>query len=176
MTSAQAQQVEQLRGWLAGRIPDGWFTGPPQVTVDQDEILIVGELAPASVGDDATDAERSAAAQGRIKQFREDTRDDRVAIALEAEHRFGRKVSWGAQVGDTTRLFTHLAAPVMTRLRQPERSVLDTLVESGVARSRSDALGWCVRLVGRHEDDWLSELREALTSVEKVRAKGPSAA
>ena len=176
MTNTHAEQAAQLRGWFAGRIPGGWFTEAPQVTVDQDEILIVGELPPPSVGDDATDAERSAAAQGRIKQFREDTRDDRVAIALEAEHRFGRKVSWGARVGDTTRLFTHLAAPVMTRLRQPERSVLDTLVDSGVARSRSDALGWCVRLVGRHEDDWLSELREALTSVEKVRAKGPSAA
>lgn len=176
MTKTPQEQVEQLRGWFAGRIPEGWFARSPEVTVDQDEILIVGELTAPSVADDASDAERSAAAQGRIKQFREDSRDDRVSIALEAEHRFGRKVSWGARVGDTTRLFTHLAAPVMTRLRQPERSVLDTLVDSGVARSRSDALAWCVRLVGRHEDDWLSELREALTSVEKVRAKGPSAA
>lgn len=176
MARIPQEKAEQLRGWFAGRIPDGWFTGPPDVTVDQDEILIVGELKSPSVGDDATEAERAAAAQGRIKQFREDTRDERVAIAVEAEHRFGRKVSWGARVGEISRLFTHLAAPVMTRLRQPERLVLDTLVDSGVARSRSDALAWCVRLVGRHEDDWLSELREALTSVDKVRAKGPSAA
>ncbi len=168
--------AEKLRGWFAGRIPEGWFTEAPEVTVDQDEIVIVGELSPPAVGEGASDAERAAAAAGRIKQFREDTRDDRIAIALEAEHRFGRKVSWGARVGDTTQLFTHLAAPVMTRLRQAERAVLDTLVESGVARSRSDALGWCVRLVGRHEGDWLQELRDALTSVEKVRAKGPSAA
>ena len=43
----------------------------------------------------------------------------------------------------------------MTRLRQPQRLVLDTLVDAGVARSRSDALAWCVRLVGQHEEDWL---------------------
>ena len=71
-------------------------------------------------------------------------------------------------------LFTHLAVPVMTRLRQPERQILDTLVESGVARSRSDALAWCVRLVGRNSEEWLERLREARTHVEKVRAEGPT--
>lgn len=175
MTTEQ-KATEKVRGWFTGRLPDGWFVGPPEVTLDQDEIVIVGELSAPSTGAEASDAERTAAAAGRIKKFREETRDERISIALEAEHQFGRKVSWGARVGDSTQLFTHLAAPVMTRLRQPERAVLDTLVNSGVARSRSDALGWCVRLVGRHEGDWLAELREALTSVEKVRAKGPSAA
>ena len=63
----------------------------------------------------------------------------------------------------------------MTRLRQPQRLVLDTLVESGVARSRADALAWCVRLVGQHEEDWLAELREAMTAVDDVRGKGPAA-
>jgi len=64
---------------------------------------------------------------------------------------------------------------VMTRLRLPERQVLDTLVDAGVARSRADALAWCVRLVGQHEDDWLAELRTAMESVADVRAKGPAA-
>ncbi len=64
----------------------------------------------------------------------------------------------------------------MTRLRQPERLVLDTLVAANVARSRADALAWCVRLVGEHSDDWLAELREAMTAVDDVRAKGPDAA
>ena len=64
----------------------------------------------------------------------------------------------------------------MTRLRQPERVVLDTLVEAGVARSRSDALAWCVRLVGEHTGDWLTALRDALESVQKVRDAGPEAA
>ena len=176
MTTTSEQATETVRGWFTGRLPDGWFAGTPAVTVDQDEIVLIGELSAPTVGEDASDAERAGAASGRIKKFREETRDERISIALEAEHRFGRKVSWGARVGDTTHLFTHLAAPVMTRLRQHERSVLDTLVSSGVARSRSDALAWCVKLVGKHEDDWLKELRDALTSVEKVRAKGPSAA
>ena len=72
-------------------------------------------------------------------------------------------------------LFTHVAAPVMTRLRQPERMVLDTLVDAGVARSRSHALAWCVRLVRQHEGDWLAELREAMHTVDEVRSKGPAA-
>ena len=62
----------------------------------------------------------------------------------------------------------------MTRLRQPERMVLDTLVAANIARSRSDALGWCVRLVGRNADEWLGELREAMEHVDEVRAKGPT--
>jgi Arc/MetJ-type ribon-helix-helix transcriptional regulator len=98
-----------------------------------------------------------------------------MAIAEEAQRRFERTVSWRATVGDRTELFTHVAAPVMTRLRQPQRQVLDTLVAAGVARSRSEAMGWCVRLVGQHEDDWLAELREAMTAVADVRAKGPAA-
>jgi len=42
-----------------------------------------------------------------------------------------------------------------------------------VARSRSEALAWCVRLVGKHQSEWIESLREALTNVEKVRAEGP---
>jgi hypothetical protein len=63
---------------------------------------------------------------------------------------------------------------VMTRLRLRERAVLDTLIEGGVARSRSEALAWCVKLVGRHESEWLADLREALSGVEHVRAEGPT--
>ena len=70
-------------------------------------------------------------------------------------------------------LFTHIAVPVMTRLRQSERQVLDTLVDAGVARSRSDALAWSVRLVGEHADEWLAKLRAAMTAVDDVRAEGP---
>ena len=69
-----------------------------------------------------------------------------------------------------------MSAPVMTRLRQPERLVLDTLVDSGVARSRSEALAWAVRLVGEHADSWLGELRDAMTKVDDLRSKGPDLA
>ena len=117
---------------------------------------------------------RAEARAGRAKAFREETRGQRMEIAREAEHRYDAKVSWGVVASATTReLWTHVAAPVMTRLRQPQRLVLDTLVDAGVARSRSDALAWCVRLVGQHEEDWLGELREAMQSVADVRSKGP---
>lgn len=166
--------TEQVRGWLTGRLPQDWFDGTPEVTVDREEITVVGRLDAPDVAADASAAERAAAASGRIKEFRERTRERRMKIARELEHRTGRKVAWGAQVGDEQELFTRLAAPVMTRLRQPERRVLDTLVDSGVARSRSDALAWCVKLVGRNTEDWLSDLRGALSEVERVRTQGPS--
>ena len=158
--------------WLAGRLPDDWFEGPPEVVVDRDEILVVGRIpAPEAAADDAPAVAEAEA--GRIARFRESTRAERMAIAREAEHRYGRKVAWGATAGSTRQVFTSLSVPVMTRLRQPERQVLDTLVAAGVARSRSDALAWCVRLVGRHTEDWLGQLREAMQSVERVREQGP---
>ena len=172
----RAEHDETLRGWLSGRLPDDWYDGAPQVVLDREEITIVGALKPPVVADGATDAERAAAAAGRIKAFREQTRDARIGIAREAEHRFGRKVAWGASCDDRRELFTTLSVPVMTRLRQADRRVLDTLVDAGVARSRSDALAWCVRLVGRHADEWLADLREALHGVDTVRAAGPDAA
>jgi hypothetical protein len=165
--------TDAISSWIHGRLPDDWFTEPAEVTVDRDEILVVGRVAlPDGVPDDDS-AESREAAVGRITRFREDTRDQRIRIAREAEHRFERKVSWGARSGQTRALFTHVAAPVMSRLRQPERLVLDTLVEAGVARSRADAVGWCVKLVGEHAEEWLDQLRDAMTNVQKVRDEGP---
>jgi HSP20 family molecular chaperone IbpA len=166
-----------IRSWFAGRLPAEWAgAGEPELEIDRDEITVTIAVDAPALDDDATDVDRAEAIEGRIAGFREDTRDRRVAIAREAEHRFERKVAWAVRVGDRTELFTHLAAPVMTRLRQPERRVLDTLVAANVARSRADALAWCVRLVGRHTDDWLSELRGALQSVDEIRDSGPDAA
>ena len=170
--SAQ-QQEAGVEGWFAGRLPEGWFEGAPEISIDRDEILVVGRIAAAeATGDDAAKAEAEA---GRITRFREETREARIKIAREAEHRFGRKVAWGAVAGDTRAHFTTLSVPVMTRLRQPERQVLDTLVDAGVARSRSEALAWCVKLVGRNTVAWLAELRTAMESVQQVRERGPAA-
>jgi hypothetical protein len=164
--------ADRVRGWFSGRLPSDWFTATPDIRVDREEITIIGALAdPATAGD--SDAERAAAAEGRIRRFREDTRSARIEMAREAEHRFRRKVSWGVTCGNLTEMFTTLSVPVMTRLRQPERRVLDTLVDAGVARSRSDALAWCVRLTGENADSWLSRLRAALRHVEEVRDQGP---
>ncbi|EWM14038.1 hypothetical protein KUTG_04342 [Kutzneria sp. 744] len=168
----EVPSAEDAPGWFAGRLPDGWFTGAPEITVDREEIVIVGEL-PALEGEFADDAARAAAESGRISRYREQTREERIEIARQAEHRYGRKVAWGAKLGGTTELFTTLSAPVMTRLRQSERLVLDTLVDAGVARSRSEALAWAVRLVGEHADTWLTELRAAMEKVNDVRSQGP---
>lgn len=159
--------------WFAGRIPDGWFTTAPSVTADSDEILVVGSIPDVDLAAGSTDAERATARGARISRYREETREARMAIADEAEHRFGRKVSWGVDLGGERVLFTTVASPVMTRLRQPERQVLDVLIEAGVARSRSEALAWCVRLVGRNQTEWLTSLRDALGAVEKARETGP---
>jgi hypothetical protein len=175
--------ADDAQAWIAGAIPDGWFTGRPEIVVDRDEIVIVGTVAPpATVGGpqpdgdgtaNGSDADVAAAEQGRIAAFREETRERRIGLARQMEHRYRRKVAWGVVCGGTRELFTTLSAPVMTRLRQPERQVLDTLVDAGVARSRSEALAWCVRLVGEHSEEWLSELRSAMGAVDELRRRGP---
>jgi hypothetical protein len=165
---------EALRGWFTGRLPAEWFTGPPQIKVDREEITVVGPLADTEGASAGSEAEAAAAAEGRSRRFREETREHRIEIAREAEHKFGRKVSWGVECNGRKVMFTTFSVPVMTRLRQSERQVLDTLVDAGVARSRSDALAWCVRLVGEHEDSWLADLRAALRKVEQVRGEGPA--
>jgi hypothetical protein len=169
------EQQEKLRGWFTGRLPEDLFEELVEVTVDREEVTVIGRIPAPKLAEGVSDAEKEAAVQGRVQEFRERTRETRIALAREAEHRFRRKVSWGVECAGERSLFTHISAPVMTRLRQPERQVLDTLIAAGVARSRSDALAWCVRLVQRHTDDWLSELRDSLEHVQRVRAQGPDA-
>lgn len=168
-----SEQDDKLSGWFAGRIPEGWFTGAPEVNYDREEILVVGALPDVATDEGASEATKEGAREGRAKAFREDTREQRMRIAREAERRYGRKVAWGVDVGGERVLFTTLSVPVMTRLRMREREVLDTLVDAGVARSRSHALAWCVRLVADKQGEWLSNLQEALVAVQKVRAEGP---
>ncbi len=162
-----------IRAWLTARLPEEWTGEGPAITVDREEITVVVSLPGSPQAAELGEAERSQAASGAAARFREQTREQRVRIAREAEHRFGRKVAWGVAVGTHHELFTHLAVPVMARLRQPERLVLDTLVDAGVARSRADAVAWSVRLVGRNTEQWLAELRSAMEQVQRVRAAGP---
>ena len=162
--NADVPPADDAASWFEGRLPDGWFSAV-DVLVDREEITVVGTLTDSTSDDAAT--------QGRISRFREDTRDARMTIADEAQARYGRKVSWGVRLGDTTATFTNVSVPVMTRLRQPERRVLDTLVDAGVARSRSEALSWAVKLVGEHTESWLADLRTAMADVDKLRGQGP---
>lgn len=157
------EATDHIRTWFEQHLPDDLYDAPPTVLVDRDEVVVVGEV-PVEEG-----ADPAAVVAG----FRERTREQRVAVAAEAEETFGRKVSWGARAGGVERMFTHLAVPAMTRLRMPERQLLDVLVEAGVARSRSDALAWCVALVGEREQEWLTDLGESLAAVRAARARGP---
>ena len=164
---------EDVRAWFASRLPAGWFAGPPEIAADGDEILVIGTLPDVELAAGTPAEGRAAARVARIERFREESREERMRLAREAERQFRRKVAWGARCGGETKVFTTLSIPVMTRLRMPERSILDTLVAGGVARSRSDALAWCVRLVGMHQADWIKGLRDALVKVDEVRSKGP---
>ena len=168
---AQQPDASDAPEWFAGRLPEDWFDGDPTVVVDREEITVIGRLP-------EPDGEQSEArASGRVSRFREETRPERMRIADEAQDKYGRKVSWGVEVGSPESperiLFTHIAVPVMTRLKQPERQVLDTLVDAGVARSRSDALAWSVKLVGEHTEEWLTKLRDAMRNVDDLRSEGP---
>lgn len=165
----------EIERWFGSRVPKGWFAGPPEVASDGDEILVTGTLPDVELARDTASDGRAAARVARIQRFREETREDRIRIAREAERKFGRKVAWAASCGDETRVFTMLSVPVMTRLRMSERAILDTLVAGGVARSRSEALAWCVRLVGMHQAEWIRDLRDALVKVDEIRGKGPRA-
>ena len=165
--------AEDIRAWFAQHVPAGWFVAPPEVVSDGDEVLVVGTLPDVELAVGTAEESRAAARAARIERFREETREDRIRIAREAERHFRRKVAWGAMCGDQQRFFTTFSVPVMTRLRMNERSILDTLVAGGVARSRSEALAWCVRLVGMHQADWIKGLRDALVKVDEIRSKGP---
>ena len=68
-----AMATEEIAEFFAERIPQTWFTGPVLLESDEDEIVCVGALPP-----------------GRApREFREATRAERMAIAQEAEARFG---------------------------------------------------------------------------------------
>jgi len=167
------EQERLIAAWFAGRIPDGWFEGPVSIEIDADEVQVIGTLSAPQLSDGAPEDEVRVAEGARISGYREDSRAARMRIAEEAQPAFRRSVSWGAECGGTRTLFTTAGVPVMTRLRLADRRVLDTLIDAGVARSRSEALAWCVRLVATHESDWIQELRDAMSSVEEVRSKGP---
>ncbi|HET9691091.1 MAG TPA: hypothetical protein VFP61_08055 [Acidimicrobiales bacterium] len=170
-SSEPAGAREELAAWFAAQLPADWGA-EAVVEVDAEEVLVTVVLSAAPAGSAHSFGDGD---QARLAWFRAQTRDERMAIAAAAETRFGRKVSWAAAIGGCRVAFTTATVPVMTRLRMPERRVLDTLIDAGVARTRSEALAWCVRLVGEHEGEWIGELREALKAVEQVRARGPVA-
>jgi hypothetical protein len=167
------EQERLIGAWFAGRVPATWYSASPTIAIDSDEIQVIGTLPPPELAEGAGEDEVRVAEQARISGFREESRLARMRIADEAQPAFRRAVSWGAECGGSRVLFTTAGVPVMTRLRMDDRQALDTLIDAGVARSRSEALAWCVRLVAQHEAEWIRELRDAMSAVEEVRNKGP---
>ncbi len=165
-----AVKASELGAWFAGNLPDDWFTDPPRVEFDRDEIVVTGVVPmPKLAADDPADV----GATARMAAFRENTRQERIEIAERAQAQFLRRVSWAVECGDERTSFTTASVPVMTRLGMEERAVLDTLIDAGVARSRSEAVAWCVQLVADNETAWIDELRNAMEGLSEVRDTGP---
>ncbi len=169
----------EFKSWFTKRLPGNWYAlsddAEVDVLADRDEIVVIGPIKPGETAKDVDADDLESANRAAVKSWRQDTREKRMEIAAEAQERFGKHVSWGASIGDDRFMFTHISVPTMTRLKITERQVLDTLVDAGVASSRSEALAWCVRYAGKKEEAWLKELRAAFKSVSEVREKGPAA-
>ena len=98
------KEFAAIKGWFAGRLPDGWFSGV-DVKVEDDQVVVVGTLPESSLPPTSSPEEKEGAAAGRIARFREQTRGERIGIAREAEERFHKYVTWGAQLGGVTKRF-----------------------------------------------------------------------
>jgi hypothetical protein len=96
------KELGSIKGWFAGRLPDGWFTGT-EIAVEDDQIVVLGTLPELNIG--STPEEKEGAAAGRIARFREETRGQRIGIAQEAEERFHKYVTWGAKLNGVTKRF-----------------------------------------------------------------------
>ena len=99
-------KLDEITGWFAGRLPDGWFTGAPSVTTDDKQVLVVGTLDAPALTEGATAETKSGAEAGRIARFRESTRGPRILNAREVERKHEVPVTWGAICGGTTLTFT----------------------------------------------------------------------
>jgi hypothetical protein len=90
---------KEIEAWFSQRLPEEWVTTPARVTVDREEITVLlavdGPLASTEKGATAPgEAEQAQALAGYVSRWREQTRERRIGVAREAEHRFGRKVAW----------------------------------------------------------------------------------
>jgi len=166
--------TQELSAWFAGNIAEDWFTKPVTIAFDRDEIVVSGALPMPKIDGEADAEDAAVAANERMNSFRITTCDDRIAIAARAEAHFQRKVSWVVTCGGQEMDYTIASVPVMTRLHMEERQLLDTLIDAGVARSRSEALAWAVRLVADNEGEWVDKLRNAMSEVEELRNEGPA--
>src|SRR5439155_26342202 len=96
------KELGSIKGWFAGRLPDGWFAGV-EVAVEDDLVVVIGTLPETKLG--STAEEKEGAAAGRIARFREETRGQRIGIGQEAEERFKKYITGGAKLGGVAKRF-----------------------------------------------------------------------
>ncbi|GAB4210644.1 MAG: hypothetical protein OHK0022_44070 [Roseiflexaceae bacterium] len=162
--------TQELQRWLEERLPEELRAAPPEITLYDDELVVVlsgAGVVPAALPED----ERRTAEERRIGELREESRPLRMRLARDLQAATGRPVAWGMRVGTSEELFTSRTVPVMTRLGRAERELLDTLVAAGVAETRSAALGYVVRAFAAEHGEWLAEMRAAITQMHAVRAR-----
>jgi len=104
INSMDEKEFGSIKGWFAGRLPDGWFSGV-EITIEDDQIVVIGSLPEKDLPATSSAEEKEGAAAGRIARFREETRGDRIGIAREAEERFHKYVTWGTKLGGVTKRF-----------------------------------------------------------------------
>src|SRR4029077_6261308 len=98
------KEFGSIKGWFAGRLPDGWFTGV-EITNEDDQVVVIGTLPDKDLPSGSSPEEKEGAAAGRIARFREETRGQRIGIAREAEDRFHKYITWGAKLDGVTKRF-----------------------------------------------------------------------
>jgi hypothetical protein len=163
--------IEELKRRLQDRLPAQLLAGAPEISLYDDEIVVLLPLADEGLDPALSEDERRDVALQLIARRREETRGLRMQLARDLQAIVGRPVAWGMRAGETSALFTTRSAPVMTRLGRAERDVLDTLVAAGVADTRSSALAYTVRAFAAEHADWLAEVRAAIEQVDQVRAR-----
>lgn len=161
---------DELVQWLAARLPEALLAAPPRLALYDDELVaVLSPLVPELESDD--EDQRRGHERALIARLREETRPLRMRLAAELQPLLGRPVAWGMRLGGSEALFSTRTVPVMTRLNRREREVLDTLVATGVADTRSAALAYCVRVFASEHDDWLGEARAVAEQAQQVRAR-----
>lgn len=163
--------ISEVSQWVYARLPAALLSGPPEVALYDDEVVIVLPIVGAPGGAAAGPNEQRQAEFRLIAERREETRQLRMKLARELQKQLDLPIAWGMRVGGSEVLFTTRSAPVMTRLGRAEREVLDTLVAAGVADTRSAALAYAVRAFALEHADWIAEVRAAIAQVEQVRAR-----
>lgn len=158
--------TDELHHWLHERLPAALMAAPPEIAPYDDELVVM--LTLAAELPEGGEARREAAEQ-TITRLREETRTLRMRLARELQSRSGLPVAWGMRLAEFEVLFTTRSAPVMTRLGRAERDVLDLLVASGIADTRSAALSYIVRVFAHEHADWLAEARHAVLQIARVR-------